>query len=87
LSNDITDPAEQAKIKLSRYRHVDAKGERVCSLHSFLTSAVDRGEWLASWPGPALPPGKDPVPIGWEDRNPFIFAEDRKKDNFPQSRK
>jgi hypothetical protein len=42
-------------------------GERRCSSYSFLTSALDRGEWLASRPGRALPPGKGPpVPIGQE---------------------
>jgi hypothetical protein len=40
------------------------------SSDSFLTSALDRGEWSASRPGRALPPGKGPpVPIvqeaGW----------------------
>jgi hypothetical protein len=35
-------------------------GERKYSSYSFLTSALDRGEWLASRPGRALPQGKDP---------------------------
>jgi hypothetical protein len=35
-------------------------GERRYSSYSFLTSALDRGEWSASCPGCALPPGKDP---------------------------
>jgi hypothetical protein len=30
------------------------------SSHSFTTSALDVGEWSASRPGRALPPGKDP---------------------------
>jgi hypothetical protein len=30
------------------------------SSYSFLTSALDGGEWSASRPGPALPQGKDP---------------------------
>jgi hypothetical protein len=35
------------------------------SSYSYLTSALDGGEWSASRPGSALPPGKDPqVPIG-----------------------
>jgi hypothetical protein len=34
---------------------------------SFLTSALDGGEWSASRPGRALPPGKEtPVPIRQE---------------------
>jgi hypothetical protein len=51
-------------------RHGGALRERSYSSYSFLTSAVDRGEWSASRPGRALPPGKGPpVPIvqetGW----------------------
>jgi hypothetical protein len=45
-------------------------GERRYSSYSFLTSALDGGEWSASRPGRALAPGKGPpVPIvqevGW----------------------
>jgi hypothetical protein len=45
-------------------------GDRRYSSYLFLTSALDGGEWLASRPGRALPPGKGPpVPIvqeaGW----------------------
>jgi hypothetical protein len=45
-------------------------GERRCSSYSYLTSALDGGEWSASRTGRALPPGKGPsVPIvqeaGW----------------------
>jgi hypothetical protein len=37
------------------------------SSYSFTTSALDGGEWSASRPGRALPPGKGPpVPIGQE---------------------
>jgi hypothetical protein len=36
-------------------------------LYSFFNSALDGGEWSASRPGRALPPGKGPpVPIGQE---------------------
>jgi hypothetical protein len=53
------------KVKLSRYmpwRHMG--GEEVLP-YSYLTSALDGGEWSASRPGRALPPGKEPpVPIG-----------------------
>jgi hypothetical protein len=39
-------------------------GERRYSSYSYLTSALDRGEWSTSHPGRALPPGKGPsVPI------------------------
>jgi hypothetical protein len=45
-------------------------GEMRYSSYSFSTWALDGGEWLASRPGRALPPGKgSPVPIvqeaGW----------------------
>jgi hypothetical protein len=37
------------------------------SAYSFWTWALDGGEWLASRPGRALPPGKGPrVPTGQE---------------------
>jgi hypothetical protein len=50
--------------------HQGAWGERRYSSYSFLTSALHGGEWSASRPGRALPPGKGPpVPIvqeaGW----------------------
>jgi hypothetical protein len=50
--------------------HGGAWGERRYSFYSYLTSALDGGEWSASRPGRALPPGKGPpVPIvqeaGW----------------------
>jgi hypothetical protein len=42
-------------------------GERRYSSHSYLTLALDGGEWSASCPSRALPPGKGPlVPIGLE---------------------
>jgi hypothetical protein len=44
--------------------HGGALGERRYSSYSFLTSAPEGGEWSASHPGLALPPGKEPlVPI------------------------
>jgi hypothetical protein len=51
-------------------RHGGAWGERRYSSYSFMTSALDGGEWSASRPGRVLPPGKGPpVPIvqeaGW----------------------
>jgi hypothetical protein len=46
-------------------RHGGTLGERRYSSYSFLISALDGGEWSASRPGRALPPGKEPpVPIG-----------------------
>jgi hypothetical protein len=38
----------------------EAQGERRCSFYTFTTSALDEGEWLASRPDHALPPGKGP---------------------------
>jgi hypothetical protein len=40
--------------------HEGAWGERKYSSYSFLTSALDGGEWSASRPSRALPRGKDP---------------------------
>jgi hypothetical protein len=40
--------------------HGGAWGERRYSSYSFLTSALDGGEWSASRPGRALPRGNDP---------------------------
>jgi hypothetical protein len=48
------------KVKLFLYRHADAKGDKTHSSCSFLTSALDGGEWSASHPGRALLPGMDP---------------------------
>jgi hypothetical protein len=48
-------------------RHGGARGESRYSSYSFTTSALDGGEWSASRPGRALPPGKGPpVPIAQE---------------------
>jgi hypothetical protein len=45
-------------------------GEKICySSYSYLTSALDAGEWSASRPSRALAPGNGPpppVPIGQE---------------------
>jgi hypothetical protein len=46
------------------------EGERWYSSYPFLTTALEGGEWSASRPGRALPPGKEPpVPTvqeaGW----------------------
>jgi hypothetical protein len=55
----------KVKVKLSRYTPWRHMGERRYSSYSFSTSALDGGEWSASRPGRALPPGKEhPVPIG-----------------------
>jgi hypothetical protein len=44
------------KVNLSRYRHEGEKVERKYSSYSFMTSALDRGEWSASLPDRALLP-------------------------------
>jgi hypothetical protein len=41
-------------------RHGGAWGDRRYSSYSFLTSALEGGEWSASRPGRALPPEKEP---------------------------
>jgi hypothetical protein len=48
------------KVKLSCYRHAGGKRERKYYSYSFLTSALDRGEWSASRPGRTLLSEKDP---------------------------
>jgi hypothetical protein len=58
------------KKQIKATRHDDARGERRYSSYSFLTSALDGGEWSASRPDRVLAPGKGPpVPIvqeaGW----------------------
>jgi hypothetical protein len=63
-------PKTNCKVKQSRYTPWRRLGERRYSSYSFTTSALDGGEWSASRPGRALPPGKgSPVPIeqeaGW----------------------
>jgi hypothetical protein len=55
------------KLQLSRYTPRRRLGERIYSIYSLSTSALDGGEWSASSPGRALAPGKGPpVPIGQE---------------------
>jgi hypothetical protein len=59
------------KDKVVPLRFIEAHlGKRRYSSYSFLTSALEGGEWSASRPGRALPPDKEPpVPIvqeaGW----------------------
>jgi hypothetical protein len=52
-------------VELVPLRSIEAHvGDRKYSSYSFLTSALEGGEWSASRPGRALPPGKElPVPI------------------------
>jgi hypothetical protein len=55
-------PAQNTCIlqRLFPYRHVAAKGGRKYNSYSFLTSALDGGEWSASLAFRDLAPGKDP---------------------------
>jgi hypothetical protein len=59
------------KGKVVPLRSIEAHlGDKRCSSYSFLTSALEGGEWSASRPGRTLPPGKEPpVPTvqqaGW----------------------
>jgi hypothetical protein len=56
-----------SKVKLSHYHHAGNNGKSKFSSQSFLTSALDGGEWSASSPGHTSLPGKrTPVPIGQE---------------------
>jgi len=55
----------KAKVKLSHYHHAGDKGERKYSSYSFLTLALDGGEWSASRPSHTLPLGKDPPGTHW----------------------
>jgi hypothetical protein len=70
--------------KWSRYTPWGVCGERRHSSYSFLTSALERGQWSASRPGRALHPGKGPpVPTGpqWRSwrrgqrKNPLPLSE------------
>jgi hypothetical protein len=55
-------------VKPSYNTPMEAHGERIYSFYSFTTSALHGGEWSASHPGRALPPGKGPpVPTIQED--------------------
>jgi hypothetical protein len=68
---DVYSYGKKGKVKVVPLRSLEAHlGERRYSFYSFLTSALEGGEWSASRPGRALPPGKEPpVPIvqeaGW----------------------
>jgi hypothetical protein len=65
---------------------MEVQGERMCNSYSFITSALDGSEWLASRPGCALPPGKGPpVPIvqqaGWAPEP--VWAQRLEKKSVP----
>jgi hypothetical protein len=54
-----------AKQSSPATRHGDALGERRYNSYSFLSSALDRGEWSASRPGRALPSVPIVQEAGW----------------------
>jgi hypothetical protein len=51
---------EKVKLSCPATRHGGTWGEMRYSNYSYLTSALDGGEWSASCPGRALPPRKGP---------------------------
>jgi hypothetical protein len=53
------------KVSSPATRHGGAWGERKYSSYSFLTSALDGGEWSASGSGRALPPVPIVQEAGW----------------------
>jgi hypothetical protein len=69
-------------------RHEGAWGERRYRSYSFTTSAIDGGEWSASRPGRALPPGKGPRGThwrgGWVAPRAGLDTEDRGKILYPR---
>jgi hypothetical protein len=86
-SNDVTKGKGNItaihKVKLSRYTPWRRLGGRRYSFYSFVTSALDGGEWLASRPGRALPPGKGPRSThctgDWVGPRAGLDAEARRK--------
>jgi hypothetical protein len=48
------------EAEVPQHTYSGAGKERMYSSYSFTTSSLDGGEWSASLPGRALPPGKDP---------------------------
>jgi hypothetical protein len=73
------------KLKLTHYTLRRHCGEKTYSSYSFLTSALDSGEWSTSHPGRALAPGKgSPVPTvqeaGWAPEP--VWTQRLKKKSF-----
>jgi hypothetical protein len=61
ISSDRAIKTYRVKGKVVPLRSIEAHlGDRRYSSCSFLTSALEGGEWSASRPGRALPPGKEP---------------------------
>jgi hypothetical protein len=68
----------EIKVSCPATRHGGTWGERRYSSYSYLTSALDGGEWSASRPGRALTPGKGPL-IPWVGPRFGLDAEARRK--------
>jgi hypothetical protein len=78
----------ETKSKAVRYTPWRRLGERRYSFYSFTISALDGGQWSASLPGRALPPGKGPpVPIrqeiGWAPEP--VWTQTLEKNPLPLS--
>jgi hypothetical protein len=56
------------RVKLSRCSHAGAKEEMTYSSYSFLTSALNGGEWSESRPGRALPTVPIVQKAGWASK-------------------
>jgi hypothetical protein len=71
-------------------RHGGAWGERRYSSYSFFTSALDGGEWSASRPGRALPPGERTSGAhwtgGWVGPSADVDTKNRRKILLPLPR-
>jgi hypothetical protein len=61
----LSAPVMCCKVKLSCYMPWRYMGERRYSSDSYLTSALNGGEWSVSRPGHALPPGERAPGIHW----------------------
>jgi hypothetical protein len=70
-------------VEVSHNTPIEARGERIYSSYSFISSAVDGGEWSSSRPGRVLPPGKGPPGTNctgsWVGPRAGVNTEDRGK--------
>jgi hypothetical protein len=75
------------KVKQSHNTLTEAQGETMDSCYSFTDSSLNRGEWSASRPGRAVPPGKTPGAAHrrgiWERLRAGLDAEFRGKIFLP----
>jgi hypothetical protein len=83
LDNNLTNLCKKKKYSCPATCHGGTWGERRYSCYSYLTLALDGGEWSASRPGRALPPGKgSPVSIvqkaGWAPEPVWTQGQEEK---------